>query len=641
MPETPDPFPTDKPVEALDDLAFHGDSARLAGALEELHPASLDTPGELDAAAGLCEAAGIPERGDAFRDEKRRRGEATAADYRRQAEMAASRGALDEALELLDAALAADPDSPAAVREKFFLLRRLGRVQDALALLGDHEAVLDPGERRRLEETVRGEEAPPAAAGATPERRWSVAHLHRFLELFGGRAGVHARQWASPSGGFGYNPVYSSLTPRLVEEHLEGRQTLGVYQLDEESRVRWLAFDVDIRSDRLPAALKQRPLWQGLLGAAFRTAAAIADLCAMEGLKTFLEYSGFKGYHVWVPLASPVPAADARLVGQFIQGHAGEVSPDISVEVFPKQARLQGKNMGNLVKLPLGVHLRTGRRSAFVGPQGAELPDPWEHLFAVAPNPVATLAACLERIGATRIAAAAEPPALRGEPPVRPAPSAGAGAGAEGLPWEDEAPPYDPAADARLNRILSRCALMASVVEKARSTGELSYDEQLCVVHVLGHLDTGVQAVNHILHLLSAPSPDLFLKSRLRGNPASCAKLRARLLPGAGEETVCACDFGENPETYPNPVLHLSGWAPPAGAPAEPLREHTLQVQGLIRRYLDLRERLRLVQNDFTAVEKSLLALFAEQGVDALPTPMGTLRAVAREGAPPRLVLEF
>ena len=44
------------------------------------------------------------------------------------------------------------------------------------------------------------------------------------------------------------------------------------------------------------------------------------------------------------------------------------VSGDISafnMEVFPKQDYLKGKGLGNLVKLPLGVHRLTGKRSYF------------------------------------------------------------------------------------------------------------------------------------------------------------------------------------------------------------------------------------------------------------------------------------
>lgn len=642
------PVDPDSPLVHLEDLLAHGETERLAGALESLSPAGLSSADELDEAARLCRVAAVPERAEAFVGEKLRRGEAAPEDYRRKAGIAASAGCLEEALAELDAALALDPACRETVREKFFLLQRMGRLDDAGALLREEGRCLGPDQRELLAEILRGE-APETRhpttdpRNPTPETRhpsldtpWTVAHVHRFLELFRGRPDVHARQWAAPTGGFGYNPVAAPLSPALVEEHWRGRQTLGVYQLDENCNVRWVAFDVDVRSDLVATALKQRARWQALMGAAFRTAAAIADLCAMEGLKTVVEYSGFKGYHVWLPLSRPCPAAEAREFGLLIHSHAGEVSAEVSVEVFPKQVRLQGKHLGNLIKLPLGVHQRTGRRSAFVGLNGAEVQDPYEYLFQIETNGVDTLQRCLRRVAVPAHAPAAEPPALRGA-----APSPGARGDAPSTPpWEEEPVPYEPSADARLCHLLSRCGVLDAVVEKAKALGELSYDEQLAVVHVVGHLETGVQAVNHVLGLLRNPAPDLFLKSRLRGNPASCAKLRGKVLPGLGD-VPCACDFGEHPETYPNPVLHLSGFTAAAGAEAPPLRDHTLRVQGLIRRYLDLRERLRAVQGDFAAVEKALLDIFREQGVDALPTPMGTLRVVPREEGPPRLVLEL
>ncbi len=48
-----------------------------------------------------------------------------------------------------------------------------------------------------------------------------------------------------------------------------------------------------------------------------------------------------------------------------------------NLEVFPKQDRLAGKGLGNLVKLPLGIHRGTGRRSHFVPRQGRTV---WEEL---------------------------------------------------------------------------------------------------------------------------------------------------------------------------------------------------------------------------------------------------------------------
>jgi len=40
---------------------------------------------------------------------------------------------------------------------------------------------------------------------------------------------------------------------------------------------------------------------------------------------------------------------------------------DTSVELFPKQSRVPTGSLGNLIKLPLSFHRKTGRRGRFIG----------------------------------------------------------------------------------------------------------------------------------------------------------------------------------------------------------------------------------------------------------------------------------
>ncbi|NLI48118.1 MAG: hypothetical protein GX414_13515, partial [Acidobacteria bacterium] len=141
---------------------------------------------------------------------------------------------------------------------------------------------------------------------------------------------------------------------------------------------------------------------------------------------------------------------------------------------------------------------------------------------------------------------------------------------------------------------------------------------------------------------LRQPAQELYLKNRLKGHPASCAKLRARAAAsGSGAESACACAFGDNPGIYPNPLLHLNGFQPSGPAVDPTVRDQALRIQNLVRRYLDLREKLRRLDAEFGEVEKQVLELFRGEGVDSLPTPMGTLRLVHRDDGSPRMVLEL
>lgn len=623
----------------LKDLHAHGERDRLIRELEDLRPETLATAEEFDFAVGAAIDLGRPGLAESFLVEKHGRGEASAADLLQAAALAASGGRPEEALGRIESALALDPENFAAAREKVLLLGRLGRPREAEDFMASRAEIFPPPAAQSLRDSLRGSEEAAVPPEPRPETAspWTAAHIHRFLELFKGRAGTHARQWVSPGGGGGYNPVDQPLDPVLVEGHFAGRHTLGVYQLDENARVHWIAFDVDIRKESIPGALRQRTQWQVLIRQAFDAAAALADLCAMDGIPTAIEYSGFKGYHVWVLLARPLPAEQARVFAEQVRARLDAVPPEISVEIFPKQARLQGKQLGNLIKLPLGMHLRSGRRSEFVGAEGRPVPDSFEHLFSLqTADPAVILRLLARRAEDNRLESLTFPTDLPGPPP------AGTPTGEE-LPWDtDSTPTYQPEADERLQFLLSRCAILRAAVEKAREAGDLAYDEQLAIVHTIGHLDNGVAAVNHLLGLLRHPAQELFLKSRLKGNPASCAKLRARAAAGTGgPEASCSCAFGENPGVYPNPLLHLSGFQPTGPSIDPTVRDHALRIQNLVRRYLDLREKLRRLDAEFGEVEKQVLDLFRGEGVESLPTPMGTLRLVARDDGPPRMVLEL
>lgn len=652
------------PLTHLRDLAAHGESARLAEALEALVPGSLEDR-DLSATADLAEEAELPHVVGRLLSTLRDRGTASSEELLRLASLATSEGRDEDALALVEEALAGDPHHREAAREKIFLLARLGLPEEGERFLEERSELFGPT-APSLREVLRGPErspapgtdpgpdpAPSADVRLTPSREtptWTEAHLHRMLTLFRGREEVHARQWISPSGGAGYSPVEAPLLPSRLDAHLRGEETLGVYQLDGEGRVHWIAFDVDIRREELTDGLRHRGRWQNLLRQAWNTAAALADLLAVEGFHPVLEYSGFKGYHVWIFLDRPLPAAVARAAAQAVVGHLDEVPPEIAVEIFPKQSRLQGKQLGNLVKLPLGLHLRTRRRSTFVGEGARPLDDPFEALMAIRRTRSEAVAALARPVHASPAGDALftpsravpadgdpfDPPFTADRPEARP--------GTEGDPGMLDHP--------RIQQLLSRCHVLSELVEKARATCHLTHEEQLALVHTLGHLEGGPAAVNALLGILQETSPELMLKSRLRGHPVSCAKLRARVRPSLEGNVLCDCDFGPSPATYPNPLLHLDPHPPGSMAPSSlpapggPLpgpevQDGVARLEALVRRYLDVRLRRQRLEAEFTELEAELRSLFTSQQLEAIPTPLGTLRRASGPEGTERFVLEL
>lgn len=158
-----------------------------------------------------------------------------------------------------------------------------------------------------------------------------------------------------------YFRVEKPLTLEVLQEHLEGKVTVGAYQLNAESMVKTLPFDLDPKSLEDPQA----------------TARKIIEECVNkpEPKKprfyreaVLLEASRYPdpSFHIWVLFQPvPIPAQVARWLGFKILEHAN-ISPKC-VEVFPKQDKLtDARPFGNFVKLPLGKHQEHNKWSRFL-----------------------------------------------------------------------------------------------------------------------------------------------------------------------------------------------------------------------------------------------------------------------------------
>ena len=138
------------------------------------------------------------------------------------------------------------------------------------------------------------------------------------------------------------------LDDSAIRQHLKGIITLGAYLVKEDS-VKTLIFDFDAKRDETLGNLKAE-------------VNKLIDALSFVGISSYVEFSGNKGYHVWVFFSNPVKASISRRLATIAIEKAG-LSPS-EVEVFPKQD--QTDSFGNLVKLPLGIHKKTGKRCEFL-----------------------------------------------------------------------------------------------------------------------------------------------------------------------------------------------------------------------------------------------------------------------------------
>lgn len=218
-------------------------------------------------------------------------------------------------------------------------------------------------------------------------------------------------------------PDRSPMTMADFEAHFNGSKTMGHYLLDTDSNCKLFAFDIDLAkhdrtcedrtckggcvqytgADNVLYTINPREVWQ-----ADRAAYGLVDgdlplfhdlltmdlKCMAEGLARYanrvlnlpvsIATSGGKGLHVYV-YTGLMPAETARHAALTVLTGMGcfepfrgenfwrhtQYYPALDIEVFPKQTSLDGKDLGNLMKLPLGVHRVTKQRAEFIHTKGA------------------------------------------------------------------------------------------------------------------------------------------------------------------------------------------------------------------------------------------------------------------------------
>ncbi len=157
--------------------------------------------------------------------------------------------------------------------------------------------------------------------------------ISNFGRVFFNRTDEYATQ--TPEGS--YFLVKRPVTQRLIINHLKGKLTLATYVLGKDDTSKFAVLDVDNDERRQTLIRIHREL----------------------PLPSYLEASR-RGGHLWFFFAEPVEGGVAKAFGMEIARMF-----ELEAEVFPKQARSEGP--GSCIRLPLGIHRKTGDRYPFVG----------------------------------------------------------------------------------------------------------------------------------------------------------------------------------------------------------------------------------------------------------------------------------
>ncbi|MFH1491022.1 MAG: CRISPR-associated primase-polymerase type A1 [Pseudomonadota bacterium] len=476
----------------------------------------------------------------------------------RWAGLAQMAGDMETALEALAAVNRENPEFVRAWAERLELLSVLDRREETAQVLALARAALGEEAFQKLPPGLLEPRTQPDGSGMGKEAapfddyRRRQDGIAMYMNLFSGREDCFARQWVDRAAGKqGYVPVRRPMEPADLEEHLAGRKTYGIYLLDSRSRLRTGVVDADLdkslREGRLKADEKARVKRE-----ATYLIRRMKELSIDRGLHSLAEFSGGKGFHFWFFFSEP---AEASLVRQGLEELVRVLKGDLTafhLEVFPKQDRLSGKGLGNLVKLPLGVHRLSGKPSFFLDCHSRSIEAQLDFLQKAKVIPPDVL----------RNAGQAG-----GKIVVHP----------RWKKWADTFP--------GIAAIEARCPPLAQVISACRQGGDLSVREEKVLYQTVGFLGEARKGLHHLLGAHPDYNPHMvdYRLTRLRGKPMGCRRIHS-LLEFSGEP----CRF-EGASEYEHPLLH-------AGECRGPFENRSEKIENLQAALGNLQTAIRIVE---------------------------------------------
>ena len=262
-------------------------------------------------------------------------------------------------------------------------------------LLAEHNILIP-----RAEPPMRPFVKPMEASPLEERQERARKRIALFRSLFRGREDVYACRWESPDGRSGYSPAaqkdwkainrsrpedrkkvdqktrkYFPLTDSVIESHLLGKETIGVYPLLSDETCWFLAVDFDKKT------------WQ-------EDSTAFMDTCREMQVPAAMERSrSGRGGHVWIFFERAVPAINARKLGCAILTRTMERRHQLGLDsydrFFPSQDTMPKGGFGNLIALPLQAVPRKGGNSVFIDLDFQPYPDQWAFLSTLERVPAA------------------------------------------------------------------------------------------------------------------------------------------------------------------------------------------------------------------------------------------------------------
>ena len=457
--------------------------------------------------------------------------------------------------------------------------------------------------------------------------------LENYMELFVAREDMYAEEEIQGVGKRRFVQKNEPLTDVLLRRHLHAETTIGTYIQRNNSTVKYLVIDIDVSKNILLQVSYQSELFSSYMQKAANTAQLYLRELKKMGMNGYIEESGYRGYHIWVFFSEWFPVRYVQMFTEILHGQVRTQEEEnvISVEFFPNHTRIRAGKPGQVIKLPFGVHAKSGKRTRFLYEDFSPVENVPEFLKDIGKHSLSDLKRVLGRHP--------EPGTKLKEKELR--------------QIERPKPDYEELGEmAEVVRcVLEKCQLMAYLCRKAQKTGYLSHFERLSVLYVFGHLgEEGKEFVHTIMSLTpnyQYNTTERFIR-KLPEKPISCIKLREQY-KSITAEYGCSCHFGRNKNCYPSPVLHAiksvdgdnENVTIPTSRSLSREKEKTVfeeinvhkKAQELAGRILEMKKQKRGIDKNIQKLEHELGTIFDNARTNCMEVEMGLLvRRRAEQG---------
>ncbi len=438
----------------------------------------------------------------------------------------------------------------------------------------------------------------------------------KMIHTFIGREDLYAADTIDEKGSRKVETELRPVTEHTIKEHLMGRTTVDTYIQRPNSTIRFMVIDVDLPKHILIRTGRDSEEFRTHMQKVLDVATCIRRELSHLGLNGYIEFSGCRGYHVWLFMNEWIPTRYANLLSEIIDRKIPR-DDNISIEFFPNKTRIKGGKYGQAIKLPYGIHSKTGERSFFLDEGGNPIMDVDSMIDAIAKTSLADIKKVIASFAGTQDKI-------------------------EQKKVDTDISAYGDV-DPGIREVLMNCNLLRYLCLKSVKTGYLTHFERLTVLYVFGHL--GVEGQEFVHKVMSFTInykhqvTEHFIR-KMPEKPVSCVKLREQYKQLTAESG-CSCVFKRNKNCYPSPVLHaialsndLQGEVTlPTSRSMTKEKESMVKaelnvhssVEQLAARIVEAKKQKRLIDKTIAKTEKELEKIFDSQGVDCMEIQMGML----------------